>query len=148
MPELRSRARRNRTSNNHPDPTQDPKSATQQPSLPKRRTIRTRNRTTAQNDTNKEAIGVGKRKITAKGGPIVQTRSFKADEIRYRDQDLEVRNLREGVGEKAMDEYDSGGRSADKGPAPEDEGGTAPLPEKVDSILQIFSFSFGFPIER
>ncbi|KAK6912755.1 Protein kinase domain [Dillenia turbinata] len=39
----------------------------------------------------------------------------------------------EGVGEKEMDEYDSGGggRSGDKGHAGEDEGSTAPLPEKV-----------------
>ncbi|KAK6268099.1 hypothetical protein QUC31_012259 [Theobroma cacao] len=38
---------------------------------------------------------------------------------------------KEEVGEKAMDEFDSGGRSNDKGNAGEDEGGTAPLPEKV-----------------
>ncbi|TYG38556.1 hypothetical protein ES288_D13G233600v1 [Gossypium darwinii] len=30
-----------------------------------------------------------------------------------------------------MDEFDSGGRSGDKGPGAEDEGSTAPLPEKV-----------------
>ncbi|KAK4269324.1 hypothetical protein QN277_022495 [Acacia crassicarpa] len=39
---------------------------------------------------------------------------------------------REEVGEKQMDDYDSGGgRSNDKGNAGEDEGSTAPLPEKV-----------------
>ncbi|XP_042498035.1 casein kinase 1-like protein HD16 isoform X2 [Macadamia integrifolia] len=37
----------------------------------------------------------------------------------------------EEVGEKKMDDYDSGGRSADKAPGAEDEGSTAPLPEKV-----------------
>jgi hypothetical protein len=34
-------------------------------------------------------------------------------------------------GEEAMDEYDSGGRSADKAPGAEEEGSTTPLPEKV-----------------
>ncbi|XP_054781385.1 casein kinase 1-like protein HD16 [Prosopis cineraria] len=38
---------------------------------------------------------------------------------------------REEVGEKQMDDYDSGARSNDKGNAGEDEGSTAPLPEKV-----------------
>ncbi|KAK9282472.1 hypothetical protein L1049_005390 [Liquidambar formosana] len=38
---------------------------------------------------------------------------------------------KEEVGEKQMDEFDSGGKSADKGHAGEDEGSTAPLPEKV-----------------
>ncbi|CAK9158837.1 unnamed protein product [Ilex paraguariensis] len=43
----------------------------------------------------------------------------------------EIRVLKEEVGEKEMDEYDSGGRSGDKGVGAEDEGSTAPLPEKV-----------------
>ncbi|KAF7843396.1 casein kinase 1-like protein HD16 [Senna tora] len=38
---------------------------------------------------------------------------------------------REEVGEKQMDDYGSGGRSNDKGNAGEDEGSTAPIPEKV-----------------
>ncbi|XP_041002059.1 casein kinase 1-like protein HD16 [Juglans microcarpa x Juglans regia] len=38
---------------------------------------------------------------------------------------------KEGVGEKQMDDYDSGGRSNDKVHAGEDEGSTPPLPEKV-----------------
>ncbi|XP_010249521.1 PREDICTED: casein kinase 1-like protein HD16 isoform X1 [Nelumbo nucifera] len=42
-----------------------------------------------------------------------------------------VRAEEEGVGEKQMDDYDSGARSADKAPGAEDEGSTAPLPEKV-----------------
>lgn len=37
--------------------------------------------------------------------------------------------------EEAMDEYDSGGRSADKAPGAEEEGSTTPLPEKVIFIL-------------
>ncbi|KAB1218513.1 Casein kinase I isoform delta-like [Morella rubra] len=38
---------------------------------------------------------------------------------------------KEEVGEKQMDDCDSGGRSKDKAHAGEDEGSTAPLPEKV-----------------
>ncbi|XP_043720209.1 casein kinase 1-like protein HD16 isoform X2 [Telopea speciosissima] len=38
---------------------------------------------------------------------------------------------KEEVGEKKMEDYDSGARSADKAPGAEDEGSTAPLPEKV-----------------
>lgn len=38
---------------------------------------------------------------------------------------------KEEVGEKPMDDYDSGARSKDKVNAVEDEGSTAPLPEKV-----------------
>ncbi|XP_010267169.1 PREDICTED: casein kinase 1-like protein HD16 isoform X2 [Nelumbo nucifera] len=37
----------------------------------------------------------------------------------------------EEVGEKQMDDFDSGARSADKAPGAEDEASTAPLPEKV-----------------
>lgn len=47
-------------------------------------------------------------------------------------KDLVNLNLKEEVGEKEiMDEYDSGGRSGDKGLPAEDEGSTAPLPERV-----------------
>ena len=49
-------------------------------------------------------------------------------------QDEEAWVLRkdEGIANKKMDDYDSGGgRSADKGTGAEDEGSTAPLPEKV-----------------
>jgi hypothetical protein len=38
-----------------------------------------------------------------------------------------------------MDEYDSGGRSADKAPGADEEGSTPPLPEKV-----VFNFDFFF----
>lgn len=76
---------------------------------------------------DRKAIGAGKRN-TVKGGPILETRSFQEQGGPERQ---ELKLLGEGVGERAMDEYDSGGRSADKGPAAEDEGSTTPLPEKV-----------------
>lgn len=46
-----------------------------------------------------------------------------------------------------MDEYDSGGRSADKAPGAEEEGSTTPpLPEKVVliSVFHFFSLLFEF----
>lgn len=41
---------------------------------------------------------------------------------------------KEGVGEKPMDDFDSGAGRSNKGPAGEDEGSTAPLPEKVCAL--------------
>lgn len=46
----------------------------------------------------------------------------------------------EEVGERRMDEFDSGGKSADKLAGGEDEGSTAPLPEKVSSFASLISF--------
>lgn len=46
----------------------------------------------------------------------------------------------EEVAEK-MDECDSGGRGSDKGLGAEDEGSTAPLPERVSYIYLIWTFS-------
>nr|KJB07484.1 hypothetical protein B456_001G026300 [Gossypium raimondii] len=51
---------------------------------------------------------------------------------RKADEDIKkLRVLKELVAEKKMNEYDSGGRSGDKGPGAENDGNTAPLPEKV-----------------
>ena len=47
---------------------------------------------------------------------------------------------KEEVGEKQMDDFDSGGRSNDKVNAGEDEGSTAPLPEKVCCDHEISRF--------
>ena len=60
-----------------------------------------------------------KKKEEAEGGPVLETRSFELKE--------------EAAGERAMDEYDSGGRSGDKGPAAEEEI-LAPIPDKVRSL--------------
>ena len=61
-----------------------------------------------------------------------------AGEAAVRDEEKNNKNRdlqeaeKEEVGEKRMDEFNSGGgRSKDKGNAGEDEGSTAPLPEKV-----------------
>ena len=52
--------------------------------------------------------------------------------------------VREEVAEKEMDECDSGGRSGDKGVGADDEGSTAPLPEKVGEWLSLFVSFFFF----
>ncbi|MFQ6650924.1 hypothetical protein Gotur_022609 [Gossypium turneri] len=68
-------------------------------------TVRTRPWRTAQNRKPKDAF------LAA------------VDGNKFNDKDNEHNNI--------MDEFDSGGRSGDKGPGAEDEGSTAPLPEKV-----------------
>ncbi|XP_068313231.1 casein kinase 1-like protein HD16 [Pyrus communis] len=116
MPELRPR--RNRASDN-PDPNRNPHPIIKTP--PRKAIVRTRQNKKNNNNQKKKQINnqkekkvasAGKRR-RAEGGPVIEKRSFK-----------------EEAGERAMDEYDSGGRSGDKGPAADDEG-AAPIPEKV-----------------
>jgi hypothetical protein len=76
---------------------------------------------------------------------VTETRSLKDEE----GGEEGIRVLREEVEEKAMDDCDSGGaggRSGDKGPGAEDDGSTAPLPEKVSfySLISCFVFRFYF----
>lgn len=158
MPELRRRARRNRAPNNpDPNPITQPQPAVaaaaadddDEENKLSLRTLRQRrgtgrnrrgNSVYNSNNSNKkrknDAIeGLDDRKIVrAKRSPkvIIETRSFKSEE-----EEEETRVLRQEVGERAMDEYDSGGRSGDKGLAAEDEGSTAPIPEKVFLSFQI-----------
>ncbi|KAF2302013.1 hypothetical protein GH714_031333 [Hevea brasiliensis] len=106
MPDLRSRVRRNR----------DPSKPTSNQN-PIKVTVETRQRKTAVNKRKKNSVAVDDKNniVNLETTPLVdQTRAF-----------------REEVAEKKMDEFDSGGRSGDKGPGAEDEGSTAPLPEKV-----------------
>jgi hypothetical protein len=144
MPELRSRARTNQASDN-PDPNpinrqlHKPDYKNKLPNVP----TRLRRRTERNRGSNKNAIGVGERR---RGRKVVnEARPLKDDEEGGEDE--EIRVLREGGGEKAMDDCDSGGaggQSGNKGPGAEDEGSTAPLPEKVsfDSLISCFVFSF------
>lgn len=56
-------------------------------------------------------------------------------------------NKEEGVADRRMDEFDSGGRNADKLPGAEEEGSTAPLPEKVRFHLRfLVTFSYKDPV--
>lgn len=125
MPELRSQARRNRAVNN-PNPNHNPIKLTVQ--------THQRRRTAQNNNKRKEdaIASVDDKQIFLNP----ETTPLKKDD------EKEPKVLREVVAEKKMDEYDSGGRSADKGPGAEDEGSTAPLPEKV-SVFSEISFLFG-----
>lgn len=113
MPELRSQTRRNREKNNNPN--QNPN--------PIKLTVQTRRRRTAEKEKKNNAIAVDDKKNIVR---LLEETPIKPEEARV---------LREAGAEDVaakMDEYDSGGgRSADKGPGAEDEGSTAPLPEKV-----------------
>ena len=64
------------------------------------------------------------------------------EEIRLAEGGGEVGEVNvEGIGERRMDEYDSGARSADKLlPRGEDEGSAAPLPVKVRAIYTFCIF--------
>ncbi|KAF8393432.1 hypothetical protein HHK36_021676 [Tetracentron sinense] len=61
----------------------------------------------------------------------VPTASLQAQEEERVVEEAGVGGDKEEVGEKNMDDKDSGGRSIDKALGAEDEGSTAPLPEKV-----------------
>ncbi|XP_059460768.1 casein kinase 1-like protein HD16 isoform X1 [Corylus avellana] len=131
MPELRSRARTNQASDN-PDPNRINRQQPQPDYKNKLLNVPTRLRrgTERNRRSNKNAIGVGER---GRGRKVVtEARSLKDDEEGGEEE--EIRVLREGGGEKAMDDCDSGGaggHSGNKGLGAEDEGSTAPLPEKV-----------------
>jgi PHD/YefM family antitoxin component YafN of YafNO toxin-antitoxin module len=121
MPELRSRTRRNRAQNNNQNPN------------PFKLTVQTRKRRTAEvnNNRKKNAIVDDKENIVR----LSDTTPFRKELL---DEGARVLRGEEEVADKKMDEHDSGGgRSAEKGPGADDEGSTAPLPEKV-------SFCFGF----
>lgn len=153
MPELRSNARRNRASinpNQNPNPINNilPQPDTNDNKKKSKFTVRTRQGRTAQNRKQKDAIvaAVYENKLNDndnKHNNIVSGAGLETTPFgRKQDKDIkELRVLREEVAEKKMDEYDSGGRSGDKGPGAEDEGSTAPLPEKVSCSLD-FSILF------
>lgn len=147
MPELRSRARRYRASiNQNPNPNPEPIAPSQQPHLDnnindnnnnnrKKLTVRTpQQRRTGQNKTKRNTIVAVDDKKNGNNNNIVnvqETTPLKDNE--------KARVLAEEVAEKKMDEYDSGGRSADKGAGAEDEGSTAPLPEKVKNFIHFLN---------
>lgn len=147
MPELSSRARTNQASDN-PDPNpisrqlHKPDYKNKLPNVPTR--LR---RGTDRNRSNKNAIGVGDRR---RGHKVVnEARPLKDDEEGGEEEEIWV--LREGGGEKAMDDCDSGGaggHSGHKGPGADDEGSTAPLPEKVSFYSLISCFVLGKLRER
>lgn len=99
---------------------------------PVKLTVRTRHRGQPAKRSGGKSIKEGKDAIEADGdrdivnpGIGLETRLCQSKGEVGKDKDL----LQVGV--RAMDEFDSGGRNGDKGPAAEDEGTTTPLPEKV-----------------
>lgn len=130
MPELRSRARRNRAAVN-PNPNPNPQPQDNTNSNNKRLTLRTRQQRRAAQNKNKANT------IVAVDENNKSKNIVNAEGTTPLNEKEEGGLLKEEVAEKKMDEYDSGGRSGDKGPGAEDEGSTAPLPEKVN-------FFYGF----
>ncbi|KAJ6811807.1 casein kinase 1-like protein HD16 isoform X1 [Iris pallida] len=112
MPELRSGTRRDRT-NPNPAPVAPPE-------RPRRRAAAARNRRTAASAPAEDLIANA-------GGEAAGT------EVRILEGGGEIGGGvdEEGIGERRMDDYGSGGKSADKFAGGEEEGCAAPLPEKV-----------------
>ncbi|KAK8610255.1 hypothetical protein V6N13_081418 [Hibiscus sabdariffa] len=131
MHELRSHARRNRASIN-PNPNPNPVDTVPRPDSDNDKVaVRTRQRRTGQIRKQEDAIvaAVDNNELNDTGNGydnIVVGAGFETTPLGRKD-----RVLTEQVAEKKMNEFDSGGRSGDKGPGAEDEGNTAPLPEKV-----------------
>ncbi|RVW12915.1 Casein kinase 1-like protein HD16 [Vitis vinifera] len=121
MPELRSGVRRGRAHRNPNAIRIEDESVT---------AVRTRPRRAAQNRRGEVVVDGGERDTLR--GLGLQATSFEEEEVKVLGATGGGSGPpREEVAEKEMDEYDSGGRSGDKGPGAEDEGSTAPLPEKV-----------------
>lgn len=122
MPELRSGVRRGRAHRNPNAIRIEDQSVI---------AVRTRPRRAAQNRRGEVVVDGGERDTLR--GLGLQATSFEEEEVKVLGATGGGSGPpREEVAEKEMDEYDSGGRSGDKGPGAEDEGSTAPLPEKVD----------------
>lgn len=114
MPQLRSGARRGlQPAAARLDPCQN----TQSPLF-----VRSTRRTAGRRNKDKEVVVKG---AVNGAGVLTETSDKAVDSNR-------VEELKEEVGEKKMNENGSGARcSGDKGVGPEDEGTTAPLPERV-----------------
>lgn len=123
MPELRPRARRN-----CPNPITQPNSPVVAVGTHPRRKIAAAEAETRKNRKQNNVIA---------GDEIVNV--LNNNNIAGGDKEKQLKKNKKQKStpdrvfgaEEAMDEYDSGGRSADKGPGAEDEGSTAPIPEKV-----------------
>ncbi|XP_061369572.1 casein kinase 1-like protein HD16 isoform X3 [Gastrolobium bilobum] len=126
MPELRTRPRRNRLLDNaNTNPITRPHSPAAVGAGRRRRTSAAATQT-KRNRRQKNAIAADEIGHIVNNDDAGAVREARARELKD-EQGEPVRVLEE----EAMDEYDSGGRSADKAPGAEDDGSTAPLPEKV-----------------
>ncbi|EHA8590353.1 hypothetical protein COCNU_scaffold017399G000030 [Cocos nucifera] len=110
MPELRSGVRRGRAQAN--------------PIVQAERPTAARRRRTARN----EALLVDENLVNTSAEPREGIRLLEGgDEVGA----LVGEEIKVGIGERKMDDYESGAKSADKLPGGEDEGSTAPFPEKL-----------------
>ncbi|KAF3631474.1 putative histidine-containing phosphotransfer protein 4-like [Capsicum annuum] len=129
MPQLRSGVRRGRRRAIEPEEENNNNNVNDNKRI-------TRRNTAAKNTRQRGGAGkiVGGRNSNKNKEvvPVVDEIAVKKTAIDIADKDKEVEKAKEEeVGEKEMDEYDSGGQSGDKGLGAEDEGSTAPLPERV-----------------
>lgn len=133
MPQLRSGVRRGRRRAIEPEEENNNNNVNDNKRI-------TRRNTAAKNTRQRGGAGkiVGGRNSNKNKEvvPVVDEIAVKKTAIDIADKDKEVEKAKEEeVGEKEMDEYDSGGQSGDKGLGAEDEGSTAPLPERVSFSL-------------
>ncbi|XP_051129637.1 casein kinase 1-like protein HD16 [Andrographis paniculata] len=121
MPQLRSGVRRGR----RPAPRSEP--------LGKRGTRRAAagRRTVEDNCNNKEAEEEVFVARDADGGGNDDAAVKVPEPVKSQENIRVAEEVKEEVAEKKMDECESGGRGSDKGLVAEDEGSTAPLPERV-----------------
>ncbi|CAK9153506.1 unnamed protein product [Ilex paraguariensis] len=126
MPVLRSGVRRGRAAKQQPNlnPSQNPIEGEAIATRTRRR--RAAAAAAVQDTDNNQAID--ENEVVA-GAPVAEVRQV---EERILEEPVGVGGGEpEEVAEKPMDDYGSGARSADKVHAGEDEGSTAPLPEKL-----------------
>lgn len=137
MPQLRSGVRRGRQpaaaalgtdENKGEAPSNKPTG----PSGGKRTPVK-RNNNIGSGNKDKEAVVLVDGCAEGEGGnddvALKETASFRVGENCNR-----VEEVKEDVAEKKMDDGDSGGRPSEKGLGADDEGSTAPLPERVRCI--------------
>lgn len=158
MPQLRSGVRRGRRpiaaiepkNNNSINEEEENKRVTRRTTRTRRRAAAGRNRAVGgrskKNNNNEEIINEVVRVPVVvvevdvdddEENAVKKTTPFETGEEAEEDKDKKVgeeegvRVLKEEVAEKQMDEDDSAGRSGDKGLGAEEEGNTAPLPERI-----------------
>ncbi|XP_047340939.1 casein kinase 1-like protein HD16 [Impatiens glandulifera] len=134
MPQLRSGVRRGRPTRQQQQQKQqqvvaaEPRGKAEDKT--RARPVRTSQRRKAQVKAKEGGEDDDKRVVKLETGGVLPI------EVREQEEDrkfvgVEVVGTKEGVGERDMGDHNSGGRNGDKGLATEDEGSTAPLPDKV-----------------
>lgn len=131
MPQLRSGVRRGRKPIAAIEPEEN-NNVNDNRRVTRRTTVA---RTTRQRGAAGNRVGGRKKKNTDNEEkevvPVADEKAVRRTASGEVDKGKKEVEKKEEVGEKQMDEYDSAGQSGDKGLAAEDEGSTAPLPERV-----------------